>query len=208
MAQVLLVCTAYLLGSVPFGYLVVREASGRDVRSLGSGNIGATNVLRVAGKLPATVVLLLDMAKGCVPVLFARLMGYSPSVLAAVSVAAILGHVFPVYLGFRGGKGVATAVGAFLALAPLASISSIAVFLVTVAWKRYVSLGSVVAVCSFPLFVFLFGWTGWMTVPWPQIWAAGIVVAVLILAKHGSNLRRISAGTESRIGEGLEVEEP
>ena len=162
----ILIGVAYLLGSIPFGYLIVKERVGLDVRSVGSGNVGATNVLRVSGKGPAVAVLLMDMAKGCFPVLVGRLLGVSPGFLAVVAVAAVLGHVFPIFLGFRGGKGVATAVGAFLALAPIATATAIAVFIVLVVWKRYVSLASVVAVASFPLWAYIYGRTGWMTVPW------------------------------------------
>ena len=203
----ILIIGAYLLGSIPFGYLIVKERAGVDVRSVGSGNVGATNVLRVSGKGPAIAVLLMDMAKGCFPVLVGRLLGVSSGVLAAVAVAAVLGHVFPIFLGFRGGKGVATAVGAFLALAPIATATSIAVFVLLVIWKRYVSLGSVVAVATFPLWAFIYGQTGWMTVPWLAVCIAGSVTAVVVFVKHRANLRRIGEGTESRIGERLEVEE-
>lgn len=203
----ILILVAYLLGSIPFGYLIVKERAGVDVRSVGSGNVGATNVLRVSGKGPAVAVLLMDMAKGCFPVLLGRLLGLSPGLLAAVAVAAVLGHVFPVFLGFRGGKGVATAVGAFLALAPIATATSIAVFIVLVVWKRYVSLASVVAVGTFPLWAFIYGRTGWMTVPWMEVCVAGTVTALVVFIKHRSNLRRIGEGTESRLGESLEVEE-
>ena len=203
----ILIVVAYLLGSIPFGYLLVKERVGLDVRSVGSGNVGATNVLRVSGKGPAVAVLLMDMAKGCFPVLVGRLLGFSPGILALVAVAAVLGHVFPIFLGFRGGKGVATAVGAFLALAPIATATSIAVFIVLVVWKRYVSLASVVAVASFPLWAYIYGRTGWMTVPWFEVCVAGMVTAFVVFVKHWANLRRIGEGTESRIGESLEVEE-
>ena len=139
MAWILILC-AYLLGAIPFGYLIVKERAGVDVRSVGSGNVGATNVLRVAGKLPGIGVLVMDMAKGCFPVLVGRLLGMAPEILAAAAVAAVLGHVFPVFLGFRGGKGVATAMGAFLALAPIATMTSVVTFILLVVWKRYVSL--------------------------------------------------------------------
>jgi len=203
----ILILAAYLLGSIPFGYLIVKERTGVDVRSVGSGNIGATNVLRVAGKLPAVGVLLMDMAKGLLPVLFGRIIGAPPEVVAAVAFAAVLGHVFPILLGFRGGKGVATAVGAFLALAPIATATSIAVFVVVVVWKRYVSLGSVVAVASFPLWAYIYGRIGWMTMPRVWVCVAGAATAVIVFVRHRGNLRRIGGGTESRIGESLEVEE-
>jgi glycerol-3-phosphate acyltransferase PlsY len=202
----ILIALAYLLGSIPFGYLIVKERAGVDVRSVGSGNVGATNVLRVSGKGPAAAVLLMDMAKGCFPVLLGRLLDAPASVLAAVAFAAVLGHVFPVFLGFRGGKGVATAVGAFLALAPIATAMSIVVFVILVVWKRYVSLGSVVAVATFPFWAYVYGRIGWMTVPWMAVCVAGTATALLVFFKHRANLRRIGEGTESRLGERLEVE--
>ncbi len=203
----LLIPVGYLFGAIPFGYLIVKERTGVDVRSVGSGNVGATNVLRVAGKLPATGVLLMDMAKGCFPILIGRVLGASPEILAATAFAAVLGHVFPVFLRFRGGKGVATSLGSFIALAPIATVSSAAVFIGLVLWKRYVSLGSVVAVGSFPVWAYLFGQIGWMTIAWLPVSLAGVATAVVVLIRHRSNLQRIRAGTESRIGENLEVEE-
>lgn len=206
MAWLLIPC-AYLLGAIPFGYLIVKERAGVDVRSVGSGNVGATNVLRVAGKLPAIGVLTMDMAKGCFPVLIGRVLGVSPEILAATALAAVLGHIFPVFLGFRGGKGVATALGAFLALAPIATVTSAVTFILLVTWKRYVSLGSVVAVGSFPFWAYLFGRLGWMTIPWLPVGVAGLATAVVVLMRHRANLERIRAGTESRLGESLEVQE-
>ena len=203
----LLIPLAYFLGAIPFGYLVVKERAGIDVRSVGSGNVGATNVLRAAGKLPAAGVLLMDMGKGCFPVLIGRVLGASAEILAAIAFAAVLGHVFPVFLKFRGGKGVATALGAFIALAPIATVSAVAVFIVLVVWKRYVSLGSVVAVGTFPVWSYLFGQMGWMTIDWLPVSIAGVATAVVVLVRHRENLHRIRAGVESRIGENLEVEE-
>jgi len=126
---------------------------------------------------------------------------------AAIAFAAVVGHVFPVFLGFRGGKGVATALGAFIALAPIATVSSAAVFILLVVWKRYVSLASVIAVGTFPLWAYTFGQLGWMTMSWLPVGIAGVATAVVVLTRHRANLHRIRAGTESRIGENLEVEE-
>jgi glycerol-3-phosphate acyltransferase PlsY len=201
-----LIPLAYLLGAIPFGYLIVKERSGIDVRSVGSGNMGATNVLRVSGKLPAVGVLLVDMAKGCFPVIVGRVVGAPPFLLALVAVAAVIGHIYPIFLGFRGGKGVATAFGAFVALAPLATVMSVVVFVVVVVWKRYVSLGSVVAVGSFPIWTSLFGRLGWMTIAWLPVSVAGLATAVVVLRRHRDNLERIRSGVESRMGESLEVE--
>ena len=126
---------------------------------------------------------------------------------AATAFAGILGHVLPVFLSFRGGKGVATSLGAFLALAPIATVTSVALFIILVVWKRYVSLGSVVAVGTFPLWAYVFGRMGWMTIDWLPVSIAGLATAVVVLIRHRANLHRIRAGTESQIGENLEVEE-
>lgn len=200
-----LLLAAYLLGSVPFGYLIGRERVGVDVRQVGSGNVGATNVLRIAGKRPAVAVLLLDLAKGCLPVLLGRVLEAPAVVLATVAVAAVVGHVFPLFLGFRGGKGVATASGAFLPLALPAALGAIAVFGLILAWKRYVSLASVVATVSFPVWVSVLGSRGWLSRPWWPVLVAGAAVATLIVIRHRDNLNRIRSGNESRIGERLEV---
>jgi glycerol-3-phosphate acyltransferase PlsY len=200
-----LLLAAYLLGSVPFGYLIGREGAGVDVRKVGSGNVGATNVLRVAGKRSALAVLILDLSKGCLPVLLGRVLGAPMVVLGAVAVVAVVGHVFPVWLGFRGGKGVATAIGAFLPLALPAALGAIGVFGLVLAWKRYVSLASVVSAISFPLWVSLLGSTGWLKEPWWPVLVAGTAVATLIVIRHRENLRRIQDDSESRIGERLEV---
>ena len=150
LAAAALVAGAYLLGSISFSYLIVRVLQGRDVRTVGSGNAGATNVLRAAGKLPGIAALVLDVAKGVAAVVIARSLAAPPPVVGGCAVAVVLGHVFPVFLGFRGGKGVATAAGALGALAPLALVPAVVVLVAVVAWKRYVSLGSIVAALTFP----------------------------------------------------------
>lgn len=199
-----LVVGAYLLGSVPFAFLVVRGLSGVDIRSVGSGNVGATNVLRSAGTPAAAVVLLLDIAKGAAPVVLGRALDAPPAVLGACALAAVLGHVFPVFLGFRGGKGVATAAGAIGAMSPAPMLAAVLVFGVTVAWKRYVSLGSMLAVASFPLFAYFFGQLGWME-PMPRVLLLGSTVAAgLILMRHAENVRRLAVGREHRLGDPLE----
>jgi glycerol-3-phosphate acyltransferase PlsY len=191
----LLVGVGYLLGSLSFAVLLVRLKTGRDIRTVGSGNAGATNVLRAHGKGLALSVAALDIAKGAAAVLLARLVTADPRYAAAAGFAAILGHVFPLYYGFRGGKGVATAVGAFLVLAPLATLVCVALFVAIVAATRYVSLGSVVAMVVLP------------PVAGAVFQASGAVVvtaaaaAVLVVLKHRENLKRLAAGTESKLGQ-------
>jgi glycerol-3-phosphate acyltransferase PlsY len=189
-----LVLVAYLLGSISFAVLVVRAKTGKDIRSEGSGNAGATNVLRSYGKKLALLVALADVAKGAAAVFLMRLVTADPRWAAAAGFAAILGHVLPVFYGFRGGKGVATAVGAFLALSPLALLVCLAVFLAIVATTRYVSLGSVVALALLPPVAGLF-----FHAPRAVVTAAG-ATAVLILVKHLPNLKRLARGEERKLG--------
>ena len=187
---------AYLLGSIPFGYLLVRFFLHQDIRATGSGNIGATNVARSGAKGLGIATLLLDMAKAYVAVKIAQHLApgnYDLAVVAAV--AAILGHVFPIWLGFRGGKGVASALGVFLALTPISAACTFAIFLVIVLITRYVSLASIVGSAAFPLFGFHF-------VPFrtPIVIAGFLFIPLLIIVKHHQNIRRLLAGTESRFG--------
>ena len=187
---------AYLLGSVPFGYLLVRVFRKQDIRQSGSGNIGATNVARSGAKGLGLLTLLLDLLKGVAAVLIARHLApgdYDLEVLAAVAVVA--GHVFPVWLSFRGGKGVATALGVFLVLTLKASLCILLVFAVIVALTRFVSLASIIAAATFPVFSFL------LVRPMTPITAAGfIAIPLVIILKHMGNIRRLLAGTESRFG--------
>jgi glycerol-3-phosphate acyltransferase PlsY len=193
---------AYLLGSIPTGYLLVRIFRHKDIRSMGSGNIGATNVLRTGGKGLGAATFLLDMLKGCAAVLLGAFLAkhmtpalapYNAQALAAL--CAVLGHMFPVWLRFRGGKGVATGFGVFLVAAPLAALSAIAVFAIILALTRYVSLASVLGSASFPVFAWLLAEGGS-----PFFFAVEIAVALLIILKHYQNIRRLLAGTESRLG--------
>jgi acyl phosphate:glycerol-3-phosphate acyltransferase len=187
---------AYLLGSIPFGYILVKIFRNEDIRASGSGNIGATNVARSGAKGLGIATLLLDCGKAFVAVKIAQHIApgnYDLAVVAAV--AAILGHVFPVWLGFRGGKGVASALGVFLALTPISAACTFAVFLVIVLITRYVSLASVVGSATFPLFAFHF-------VPFrsPIVILGFLFIPLLIIVKHHQNIRRLLAGTESRFG--------
>ena len=187
---------AYLLGSIPFGYLLVRAFRKQDIRSIGSGNIGATNVLRSGARGLGIATLVLDLLKAFVAVLIARHLAPADFELqTAAAVAAVLGHVFPVWLGFRGGKGVASALGAFLALTPRAALIALAVFLLVVALTRYVSLASIIAAAVMPI-------AGLMVAPVrsPGVVAGFVFLAALVIVKHHANIRRLLAGTESRFG--------
>lgn len=198
------VVAAYLLGSLPWSYLIVRLHRGIDVRTIGSKSAGATNVLRASGKWAALLALLLDAAKGAAAVLLARALDVGSWWLAAAAVAAVAGHVFPLFLGFRGGKGVATAAGVLALLVPGAALGALAVFAVMVAWKRYVSLGSVSAAVALPLLVGVY-WSGGAyrmepgVDPGAALLAGTAAIAALVIVKHRANLLRLRAGTESRL---------
>lgn len=185
---VILILTAYLVGSIPFGLLIGRLA-GADVRQSGSGNIGATNVGRVLGKKLGILTLLCDLVKGFLPVWMAAHLFSSATIdrqwlVVSCGLAAVIGHMFPIYLRFRGGKGVATALGVFLALSPWSILISIGIFLVAVAVSGYVSVGSLVASALIPLWLWFLGEP-------PTILAAAAVIALLIWFKHGSNIGRL-----------------
>ena len=207
---VLIAVVGYLLGSIPFGYLLVRLFRGEDVRRSGSGNIGATNVSRKSPAL-GILTLLLDAAKGSTAVIFAsalstRMTPALPPVplMALAALSAVVGHVFPVWLSFRGGKGVATGLGSFVIIAPKAVLLAAAIFLVLVLAFRYVSLGSVAAVAAFPVlawFLHEFGNDA------PAL-ALMSLASLLIVVKHHENIRRLFAGTESRFGFNSEKSRP
>jgi glycerol-3-phosphate acyltransferase PlsY len=188
----LVLVAAYLLGSIPFSYLVARQR-GVDVRRVGSGNVGATNVMRNVGRGAGLVAFVLDAAKGAVAALIAQRTGLGPTLAALAAVAAIVGHMYPVWLRFQGGKGVATGAGAFLPLAPIATAVALVVFAATLALTRYVSLGSMVGAVTLAATAALTG------APRP-VWIAAAVMAALIVWKHRANIRRVAAGTESRLG--------
>jgi glycerol-3-phosphate acyltransferase PlsY len=203
LASLLVIVLAYLLGSVPVGYLLVRIFLKQDVRSVGSGNIGATNVLRSGGKGLGAATFLLDVVKGCSAVYIGGLLGVllAPdtqlrNMQALAALFAVLGHVFPIWLRFKGGKGVATGFGVFLVAAPTAALAAIAVFILILLLTRYVSLASILGAASFPLFA-------WMLVHGdrpPFFIAVQFAVSLIIIAKHHQNIRRLLAGTESRFG--------
>jgi glycerol-3-phosphate acyltransferase PlsY len=188
----LLVAGGYLCGSVPFGLLIAR-ARGVDVRAVGSGNIGATNVARALGKTTGVIVLVLDAAKGYGPTLAALLLRPDdPRVAAGTALAAILGHVFPIWLKLHGGKGVATALGTFLALAPVATAIAAAAFLVIYAASRIVSLSSLAGATAMPIIMLVRG------APWPFV-ALATIAWLLIVVRHRGNLRRLLRREEAKL---------
>lgn len=198
----LIVLGGYLLGAIPFALLAGKVLKGIDLREHGSGNLGATNALRILGKPAGITVLLLDAAKGGVPVALAPLVfpEAPPWLPVALAGAAILGHVFPVYLGFKGGKGVATSAGAFLALHPAAFGCAVGVFALTLAASRIVSLSSLLAALALPCAAL--GLDGWELASQGQAPRTGLLIAIAALVwwRHRANLGRLWAGTEPRIG--------
>jgi glycerol-3-phosphate acyltransferase PlsY len=185
-------CLAYLLGGLPFGYLIVRLSCGKDVRTMGSGNIGATNVHRTVGRKAGVVVLLLDIVKGfCAIWIAASVTHGDPLALALAAVAVMAGHCYSVFLHFKGGKAVACFIGAFLFLAPFALTVSLLVFIVVVSMSRYISLGSIIAALVFPFAV----WR--VEHPAQPILVASIFAALLIIYRHKPNILRLANGEES-----------
>lgn len=206
-----LVILAYLVGSIPFSFLVARLVSGRDIREEGSHNVGATNVARTAGRWAGVVALLLDIAKGYGAIVMARWVvgqaawpfqpGTSPWQsrefwVALAGLVAILGHLFPVWLRFHGGKGVATAAGVFLALDPIVIAGAVLVFAIVLLVFRFVSLASIVTAASIPVLLYYLS-------PRASFWhvVVSIAIAIVVIAKHHSNISRLVAGTERRFGQ-------
>lgn len=196
----LTIAVSYLLGSIPFGYLLVRTFRGTDIRQSGSGNIGATNVARTSPAL-GIATLALDALKGFAAVALTRFWiapraGMSAAVLCAIAALfAVVGHMFPLWLGFRGGKGVATGLGSFVMLAPKAILVMIGLFAAIVVAFRYVSLGSILVVALFPILAWVLDGYGRE----PFVIACFATASVLIIAKHHTNIRRLMAGTENRL---------
>jgi len=199
--SLLFVIAAYLVGSISPSFLLFRILRGGDIRDMGSGNPGATNVLRSGGVGPALCVLLLDIAKGALPVLVARRAGLAEVEVACVAFAAVLGHIFSLFLRFRGGKGVATAAGAFGALNLSAMAISALVFVAIVAATRYVSAGSTTAALAFPVATIAVSRMRDVEPPSVPVLAASFAIALLIVAKHRSNIRDLVRGCERKLGE-------
>lgn len=211
----LVVVLAYLIGSIPFSFLVVKLVAGKDVREHGSQNVGATNVARTAGKVPGIVALLLDIGKGYAAVAVARMLvsraewpfhpGLAPwqsreMWIALAGLIAVLGHMFPVWLHFHGGKGVATATGVFLALNPIVIAATILLFAIVLLASRFVSLASIVSAASIPLF---FRYLVRDAPFWHIVISIGIAIAVIL--KHHSNIARLAQGTERKLGQKKET---
>ncbi|HMB16835.1 MAG TPA: glycerol-3-phosphate 1-O-acyltransferase PlsY [Pelovirga sp.] len=191
MLVVLAIC-AYLFGAIPTGLLLTRLFGKDDIRKVGSGNIGATNVYRVAGRKLGIVTLLGDCLKGVIPVLFAQqALALTGTSLALIALAAFVGHCFPVYLGFKGGKGVATALGIFLVLSPLAVLTVLVVFVLFLWRWHYISLASIAAACAIAPAVYL------TTASWP-IFSVTLVIATIVIWRHKGNIERLRSGTENR----------
>jgi glycerol-3-phosphate acyltransferase PlsY len=203
LGNIVIAAAAYLLGSIPMGYVLVRVFCRQDIRSVGSGNIGATNVLRTGGKGLGAATFLLDVVKGSTAVWLGGALGgwLMPSVplrdaQALAALFAVLGHIFTCWLHFRGGKGVATGFGVFLVASPWAALAAIGTFAVVFALTRYVSVGSIVASIAFLVFA-------WFFPPGPHppfFFLVECIIVLLIVAKHHQNIRRLMAGTESRFG--------
>jgi glycerol-3-phosphate acyltransferase PlsY len=190
--KILLIIFAYLLGSIPTGLLLSRALAGKDPRQQGSRNIGATNVMRTVGKALGVITLIGDVLKGIIPVVIAQWLVNEEFWIAGTGLAAFLGHCFPIYLRFKGGKGVATALGVLLPLAPLAIVFDIFFFAGVVATSRIVSVGSILAAAAMPILIWL------LKYPLPAV-ILGICIAVLIIYRHKENIKRLLTGGENRL---------
>lgn len=191
---VILIIAAYLIGSIPTGIIVAKIIGAPDPRTIGSGNIGATNVGRAAGKAAGIITLIGDILKGFLIILFALyIFGNSPREISVIGLAVFLGHLFPIFLKFKGGKGVATVLGIFLAIGWLQAILALAIFIIIAAIFRYVSLASMISVVSLPIVLSLFAASR------PYIPFA-VIISILVVLKHADNIKRLIQGAENKIG--------
>ena len=199
-AGILIAAISYSIGSIPCAYIIARLAGGIDIREHGSGNVGATNVARTVGTTAGITAFLCDAGKGLAAVLLAAALfpssGLPGSLIACI--AAVAGHNWPLFLGFRGGKGMATMIGGFLGIAPWVVLSCLLLWLLVVALSRYVSLGSITAAAAIPLFMWLYG-------RGPGLTLFGALLGALAIARHRSNIGRLLAGTEHKIGKKVET---
>ena len=192
MTLFLLLLAAYLIGAIPTGIILTKLAGGEDLRKVGSGNIGATNVYRTAGRTLGIITLLGDCLKGVIPLLVAiHLCNYQGTSLALVALAAFVGHCYPVYLGFKGGKGVATALGIFLVLSPKSILCALLLFVLLLWYKRYISLASILSAAAIPLLVLLFERS------FPLV-AVALLIAAIVIWRHRANIDRMLSGTENK----------
>ena len=198
MVTVLLLAIGYGLGSIPVGLLIVRWQKGVDIRQHGSGNTGMTNVLRAVGKGAAALTLVGDLVKGLLPVLLARAWLTSPWAIGLVALAAVIGHAYPVFAGFRGGKGVATTLGVFIPLLPGPLLIAFVIWAACVAFRRQVSVGSLAAATSLPMAALLWGASAAYVL-------YALLAAVLIWYRHRENIERLLAGTEPRLGQRVKL---
>lgn len=189
----ILIIASYFIGAIPTGVILAKAFAGRDIRQEGSGNIGATNVTRVLGKKVGALTLVGDLLKGFIPVWAGYHLMSSLEVVCLMGLAAFLGHLFPIYLGFKGGKGVATALGVFLYLSPIVILIEVIIFAFVVGIWKYVSLGSIIAAAAMPLLLLMIAF------PKPVV-LLSILFAILIIIKHSSNIQRLLNGTESKVG--------
>lgn len=193
MTATALALVGYAIGSIPFSFLVARLFGVKDVRTVGSGNVGATNVMRSAGKIPGVLALVLDGLKGAATVWIARAFSTSEMEICLAGLFAVIGHLFPVWLGFQGGKGVATGAGLFIPLAPAALGAAVLVFVIALAAARYVSLASILASLSLPVAAHLLG-------AGPTVASTALVAALMVVAKHHANVGRLLKGVEPKLG--------
>jgi glycerol-3-phosphate acyltransferase PlsY len=193
MSPPLLAVLGYLIGSVPFSFIVARLFGVKDVRTVGSGNVGATNVMRSAGKIPGILALVLDGSKGALAVVAARSLSSSETAVCVAGLCAVIGHLFPIWLRFQGGKGVATGAGLFIPLAPWALVAAVICFVATLALFRYVSLASIVASLSLPVAAYLLGAS-------TNVVVTAIVAVSMVVLKHHANIGRLARGVEPKLG--------
>jgi glycerol-3-phosphate acyltransferase PlsY len=193
-AALTIIILAYLVGSIPFGLILSKVFASTDIRSAGSGNIGATNVMRVLGKKLGVLTLIFDILKGALFVILAEVVTHSEMWASLAGLAAFLGHLYPIYLKFRGGKGVATSVGIFLFLAPYAFLVDMVIFLLMVYQTRYVSLGSIIAAALLPVILLVFS-SSYVYV------ILAVIMGGFIILRHRDNIQRLRQGRENKIGE-------
>lgn len=196
MFVILSILLVYVVGSIPFGLVIGKLWTSTDVRQHGSGNIGTSNVMRTVGRIPAIIVLVLDVAKGMVPVLIAQRIGADGWIVGLVAVAAVFGHIFSVFLKFQGGKGIATALGTAVAFDWRIALTLVVVWIGVVAVTRYISVASVTGAAVFPVAAWVYGQP-------PGIVTAGVILSIVAIYKHRSNMKRVWQGTEYKFGQRL-----